>query len=125
MPYVYSTLSNNQAYAIYPPEIDPKQITLPIRTIKIAGGANVEGKKSLIAPKGVVTQVSKNDLEILQNHPMFQRHLKRNFIRVEDKESKVENIVKSMEPKDKSAQLTENDFKEGNKPIVNKAKGGE
>ena len=123
MPFVYSTLSNNQQYAIYPPDIDPKQITHPLRTILVKGGANVAAKNSLIAPKGVVTNVSKEGLEVLSNHPMFLRHKKLGFISTDDKKTDPENASKGMTKKDKSAQLVDDDFKEGNKPIVNKAAG--
>ena len=123
MPYVYSTLSNDHEYAIYPPDIDPRQITHPVRTIRISGGANVANKTSLLAPKGVVTHVSKEDLEVLENLKTFQRHQARGFIKVDVKKHDVRTVSKDMTPRDKSAQLTDKDFDEDKQPKLNDAKG--
>lgn len=124
MAYVYSTLSNDHSYAVYKGDLDPKQINHPVKTITIKGGANVAGKTNLIAPKGVVTIVSKDDLEILKGLKSFQRHVKKKFIYFDEKKTDVDRVAKDMEPKDRSAQLTDDDFKQDKQPKVNKQSKG-
>ena len=124
MAYVYSTLSNDHSYAVYKDDLDPKQINHPVKTITIKGGANVAGKTNLVAPKGIVTTVSKDDLEILKGLKSFQRHVQKKFIHFDEKKTEPDRVAKDMEPKDKSAQLTDDDFKKDKKPKVNKTVKG-
>lgn len=122
MPYVYSTLSNAHSYAVYPKNPDPKQITPPDRVITINGGANVANHTSLVAPLGAVTTVSKEDLEVLKGIKPFQRHMKKGFIHIDERRNDPNKAAKDMTSKDKSAQLTESDFKQGKEPKINDGK---
>lgn len=116
MPYITSTLSNSVNYAIYGKTAGG----LPVikKEIIIEGGSNVINKL-YATPHGVVTQISDEDLELLEAHPLFRRHKEAGFMKV----SKSEKLdISSMEEKDTSAQLVDKDFtKKGKKaPKVNK-----
>ena len=122
MPYVYSTLTGDQIYQLYAPKIDFKKIPKPKRKVFIAGGSNVIDKH-MHTPRGVVTEVSADELNVLEQVKGFQRHRSRGFITVDDKSAPPEKVAKSMTPKDKSAQLEDSDFEKDKKPIVNKDDG--
>lgn len=110
MPYITSTLSSGVNYAIYGKTAGG----LPVikKEITINGGSNVINKL-FVTPHGVVTEVSDEDLELLEAHPLFKRHKEAGFIKV-SKSAKLD--ISSMEEKDKSAQLVEKDFtKKGKK----------
>lgn len=107
MPFVYSTASNTTSYAIYRPT-DPKANTIIEKLITIHGGANVADKK-IFTPRGKVTEVSKEDLELLEKDYHFIEHQKLGFISVEKSKRDLDNVVSKMTPKDKSAPLTPDD----------------
>lgn len=121
MPYIYSTLSNDQNYAKYPPKIDPKAITQPIKTFFIAGRANILDEK-FNTPKGIVTKVSQADLDILRTIKQFNFHVEAGYLVIDEgnKELDPDQVAKGMTPKDSSAQLDDSDFEEKKKPKVNK-----
>lgn len=107
MYYVYSTLGQDNTYTGYRSTHD-----LPVAEsrILIRGGTGVINK-NLVTPHGVLNQVSDADYEVLQKNHDFQRHVKNGFIVVQKQEEKVEKVVKGMQPKDGSAQLTPEDYK--------------
>lgn len=117
MPYITSTMSASVSYATY------KQTAggLPVvdREIVIDGGANVMNKKLLVTPNGVVTKVSDEELELLEQHPLFKMHKANGYVRV-SKSNPQEDIEKvdtgNMEKKDASAQRVNSDYtKKGKK----------
>ena len=115
MAYIYSTLTADQEYTVYPP-FDPKQIPKPNRKILIYGGANVINR-NLITPRGVSTTVSDEELKILETIPSFKRHLERGFLTVDRNRADADKVAKDMTPRDKSAQMEDKDFE--NKPVTN------
>ena len=119
MPYVYSTLSADQEYALYPSELDPKTIAKADASIFIAGKANVLNPKTFLTPKGMCTSIGEEELVVLEKIPAFLRHAEAGYITVERKEVPIEKVVKNMTKKDASAQLTASDFSEDKKPKVN------
>ena len=120
MPYIYSTLTNDQDYAVYPTEIDYKKIPKPLRVFHVAGGSNVINK-NLITPRGVATHITADDLKVLEKVGGFQRHKKRGFLTVDmkDKAEDAESVAKDMTHRDKSAQLEDGDFDPDKKPKIN------
>lgn len=105
--YIYSTLTGSQAYQIY----RQGGADLPVvdKTILVAGGANV-ANKNFITPKGVVTTVTDEELELLGKNPVFALHRENGFITVEEKQVSVEKVVSDMEARDDAAPLTDEDF---------------
>lgn len=112
--YVYSTLTADNAYAVY--ARNPNQ-DVPVieRSILIKGGNGV-ATKHLVTPRGVVTEVNDEDMELLEKDYHFQQHKLNGFITVEKKEIAVDKAIKNMAPKDKSAPKTPADYKKGDAP---------
>lgn len=110
MNYVYSTLTDSMFYTFYVSNKDQFN-DLPVITkkIHIKGGANV-ATKQLVTPLGVVTEVSDEDLALLQHHPIFQLHEKNGFIKVDGKKYDVEKAVATMEKRDEASPLTPQDY---------------
>lgn len=78
MPYVVSTLSNDQEYVAYErPQASGGKVArpaVPIKSVRINGGAKVAN--GLRTPEGVVTSVSDQDAEFLKSNKFFQQHEK-------------------------------------------------
>jgi hypothetical protein len=108
MPYVYSTLSANVEYAVYE-ESKHKEISVIHRTILIKGGANIIHISHPHTPVGIQTEVSDEDLELLEKDYHFKEHVKHGFIKVSHADKAVEKAVKDMKAKDASAPLTPDD----------------
>lgn len=111
MPYIISRLSNSQCYTQWVKGVN--NINQIVSKIVVKGGADVINKKTLETPKGVVTEVTKEELEILRQNCDFQKHLENGFIDIIDNkpsEEKVEEKSKKLK-KDNSRQRTKKDFK--------------
>lgn len=110
MPYIYSTMTQDNIYREYSSN---GVINVKKHGVLIKGGANVPfaGVKKIFTPLGVATEVSDSDLEFLQKNDAFNRHLKRGFLKIEDRKTNADKIAKDMNPKDKSAPKTEKDLK--------------
>lgn len=111
--HIYSTLTANQEYRGY----NEGKVKAVKWSVVIKGGANLAGK-NLITPMGVLTTVTDEEMGLLETNPSFKRHVERGFITVEKKKVDVEDVVKNMKKKDKSAPKVAEDFKDA--PIVNK-----
>ena len=124
MPYVYSTLSDDMEYALYPTEIDFRKIPNALRTILVKGGANVINKHMII-PRGTATLVSTDELKTLEKLKSFRRHKDRGFITVDgkDKAEDADEIAKDMTDRDRAAQLDVKDLESIKKPKVSKSDG--
>lgn len=106
--YVVTTSGSNSAYyCIYSKAINGEQSIL--KSVHIAGGANVANVKSGEAVASKETIVSEEDLELLRANPAFARKEKRGFIIVT---KRGEDVANDLNKKDKSAQKEESDFKE-------------
>lgn len=109
MHFVYSTLAAPQAYTSYVKNSD-KELSIVEKTVLIKGGARVMEAKNIMTPRGVVTEVSDEELKCLMENPVFKMHMENGFITVEEKEKKVEKVTKDMNQKDKSRPVTPDDF---------------
>jgi hypothetical protein len=102
--YVYSTLSNSVIYT--PGEKDsPLHANPVLARILIRGGANVAKRTStggLYTPKGVVTEVTDDQMDALKDNVHFKNHVEKGFISSEKKKIKIEKGVADLEPGDKS-----------------------
>lgn len=108
MPYVYSTLSCDQGYAIYD-KAEKDGVPVLNRVIHINGKANITNKV-LQTPRGVATEVSDSDLEALNKDYHFSEHLKNGFITFESKKFDADEVAKTMEKQDRSAPKTKDDL---------------
>lgn len=113
--YVYSTLSCNQIYADYrKTEGGTLEIT---HKVNIAGGANVARDK-LGTPRGIVTEVSEDDMTFLMNNHAFLTHKKNGFITVSEAKVDPECVVPDMIQADESAPVTPNDFVDDDESVA-------
>lgn len=113
MNYVYSTLTCDNEFAVYAPKNDPRALSVIKKRILIKGGHGVKNHLGIDTPKGVVTQVSDEDLDILEKHYSFQKQVKAGFIVVDRKERAPATVAVDMAQKDASAPLTPADFEKG------------
>jgi len=115
--YVYSTATCSGTYICY--EDNPKaDIAVPKRwpngepmKVTIQGGHGV-ANKHFVTPKGVVTAVTDQEFEMLQQNPDFKRHVDAGFLSYDKKKVDPEKKAANMAPKDGSAPLTPKDFEE-------------
>ena len=118
MPYVLSKLSSTTVYNSYTKAANGLNIVT--RHIEIMGGADVTDK-NLIMPNGVVTRVSDDELAILQNNKVFQKHVEGGYVKVFKVNPNVDKEADKM-PKDNSKQLTPSDYKKNGKKAPNTEK---
>ena len=113
--YVFSTLTASQKYPIYK-KVPGRDMLVMESYVFINGGANLP-TKVLVTPRGVVTEITDEEYERLQQSPGFQQHLENGFLSVEDKSHEIDKVVADLKPKDKSAPMIPEDFEEaGMKP---------
>lgn len=117
MPYVYSTLSNDNEYRGYKPGGADMQTVE--RHVLIKGGAGI-ANKNIITPRGVATEVTAEELEFLKGHESFKMHVENGFITFDNKKADAEEVAKDMKKKDQSAPVTPEDYTEEKAPVVNK-----
>jgi hypothetical protein len=80
------------------------------QSVTINGGSNVVDK-FIRTPRGVMTEITEDQLAIIEQDGVFQIHKAKGFITVDANLHDVEKVVSGgMESADSSAQLTPNDF---------------
>ncbi|MCQ9426685.1 hypothetical protein NRB16_24500 [Pseudomonas sp. LJDD11] len=115
--YVYSTLSNDQSYTTYTelaggvPQKD--------QAIFIAGKANV-ANNHFITPLGMITEVTAEQLAELRRNPVFRMHEQNGHISVSQAKADPDQVAASMQGRDASAPLVDQDFAEGEAPTTGK-----
>lgn len=116
--YVYSTLSTDQLYTLY--VRGGNDIPRPDKQILVKGGANV-ANKHLWTPRGVVTEITEEELALLRDNKLFQIHEKNGYVKVDKAKVEVEKAVSDMEPRDESSPLQPGDYEVENQaaPVLN------
>jgi hypothetical protein len=102
--YVYSTLTNS---VIYTPgdKNSPLHANPMLARIHIRGGANIAHRTisgGLYTPKGVMTEVTDDQMDALKANQHFQNHVEKGFINFEKKKVKLEKGIANLEEADKS-----------------------
>lgn len=110
MPYIYSTLTCGNSFAIYAVKNDPKALSRIVKRIEIHGGHGMKNPKALDTPMGVVTQVSDEDLALLQTLTSFRKQVDAGYLVVDNKKTDPAKKAVDMNPKDASAPMTPKDF---------------
>lgn len=106
MKTIYSTLSNDQVFPLYTKNAKGKTVSAAKAksAILIKGGANVANKHHQTS-KVIETQISDEDLKLIEGHPVFARMIERGFF----------SLKKPTEfKKDKCAPLDQKDIKAKN-----------
>jgi hypothetical protein len=115
MYYVYSTATCGCDYVQYQDNGSKDLGVIKKRpngkpwVVSINGGHGV-ATKHMWTPKGVVTQVSDEDMEFLLSTPSFNRHMKAGFLTYDKKNVAPEKKAAMMEDGDGSKPLTPADF---------------
>lgn len=115
--YVYSTATCPISYVSYQGNSSHDLGVIQKRpdgskmAVTINGGHGV-ASKNLITPKGVVTEVSDEDMDFLLNDRLFKKHMEAGFMSYDKKEVSPEKKAKDMAEKDGSAPLVPSDFEE-------------
>lgn len=118
--YVYSTLAADTEYGTY--VTAPNGEKVRDQRVVISGGAgvsrawDVRNKNNFVTLKGVLTIITDEQYEALNQDPVFELHKKNGYIRAEKKEIKVDTAITSMQLRDVSAPRSEGDF--GNTKIA-------
>jgi len=105
--HVYSTLSSDMRYATYAPGGADMQIEAD--AVFIAGKVNVADAR-LITPRGAVTTVTAEQLELLEANPVFRLHRENGFVSVSTAAVDPEVAAADMAGRDKSAPLVDADL---------------
>ncbi len=111
MAYITSRMAGGVDYAFY--KKGANGINVVTETISVGGGADVIDKRTLITPTGIVTFIDDDKLEKLKSHPLFQQHLTCGAVTIKDTEKAANKAGEELE-KDKSSQITPEDYEKGN-----------
>ncbi len=127
MTYIYSTLTSDNHYNVFDTSNSNGQSPIVRKSILVKGGTGVSNKH-FVTPLGVVTNVTKEDLEILKKDEVFKTHVKNGFITFREDKVDTEVAAAEMETRDESAPLVPEDFKETGevidaKPVAAKKSG--
>ena len=108
--YVFSTLSNDQKYQNWG---KGDGVNIPGEFVMIKGGAGIAidgGQASIWTPQGRMTEVSDEELRILEANEGFKLHKKLCHIVVQAKKADPEKVAADMNRKDASAPVTSADY---------------
>ena len=117
MPYIVSKLSQDNEYTGW--KVGRNGLNQKEMSVLIKGGANVVDKKKLEVPNGVVTEVTKEQLEFLKTNSLFKMHLDGGWVEIAvskesaNKKAETKDLdERGRVKKDGSAQLTAEDFED-------------
>lgn len=112
MPYIYSTLTCDNAYTLY--SEGANGLKVPQGSITIKGGTGIANDR-LITPLGVTTSVSEEELSALQQNTVFQQHIANGFIVVQEegKAQDAEKVAANMSVNSKDKPVTPSDYQDG------------
>lgn len=110
--YIYSTLSADVNYNIYVHNSEGHPLVA--KSIHIKGGSGIAGKH-FITPLGVRTEISDEELSLLENDEVFKTHKANGFVSISKADINPEVAAADMETRDGSAPAVPEDFKETSK----------
>lgn len=108
--YIYSTLSTDMKYAEYRDPVAGETVAIISRSVFIAGKANV-ADKHFVTPRGVMTKITDDEFAMLSKMPLFNLHKDNGYISFEKKSTDVDKVVVNMKPRDVSAPITPEFYK--------------
>jgi hypothetical protein len=113
--WVYSTLANDNRYVEW--INGGGELSYEGRSVLIRGGAGVMNDR-IITPMGIATEVSEDDMSVLNKCPVFKVHKDNGYILIQEKYSEVEAVVTDMTGRDKSAPITPSDFQDAHESVA-------
>jgi hypothetical protein len=105
--YVYSTLTSDNVYAAFGPAVDG--VYQHRDGILIRGGYGV-ATKTLVTPRGAVTQITEEQHGRLVEDPLFKLHWDNGFLTIEKASAPAEAVAANMNQDDPSRPLEEGDL---------------
>ena len=114
MPYIFSTLAADMDYTNHVSGGADLPIELP--PVRVNGGAGV-ADKHFVTPRGVLTEVTDEEMEYLQQNPVFKVHVANGFIQIETKKADPEKVAADMSGRDPSAPLVPGDLADSDQPM--------
>lgn len=106
--YITFTCSADMVFPVYLNDGPKSMSATARREIKILGKANVTDKYSLAVPTGMITEVSDEDLAILQANDGFRRMVEKGFLKVSSSNALDKNLS-GMTARDGSSQILDAD----------------
>ena len=107
MPFIYSTLTAPQNYAIH--ETVPDGSYKVARDIIINGGHGLTNRFGVVL-QGTETEVDGKTLKLLEENYWFRQHRENGFLTVSDVSRDPETMITGLEQRDKSAPATAQDI---------------
>lgn len=111
MGFITSKMAASVTYAFYTKGAN--KINVVTDEITVNGGADVINKRSLETPSGVVTELTDEQIDKLKTHPVFKMHLANGAVAILGSEKEAKKADEDLN-KDKSSQLTPEDYEKGN-----------
>lgn len=111
MGFITSKMAAPVTYAFYTKGAN--KINVVTDEITVNGGADVINKRSLDTPAGVVTELTDEQIDKLKSHPVFKMHLENGAVAIFESEKEAKKAENDLN-KDKSSQLTPEDYEKGN-----------
>ena len=109
--FITSKMASAVDYVFY--KQGANKINFEDEVIHVNGGADVINKRTLETPSGAVTELTSEQYDKLKNHPLFKTHVENGFISVCGNEKEAQKADKDLN-KDKSSQITPDDYEKGN-----------
>lgn len=106
---VYSTMSTDVDYTFWGVHNAAAIALTQEFSIRINGKANI-ADKVLHTPRGAVTNVTDEEADLLESHPIFRQHLKNGFVAIEARNANIDQVLDDMVPRDESAPLEPGDL---------------
>lgn len=106
--YIYSTLTAANIYPTYR-RVPGRDLPVEADRVCIQGGANLPSKV-FVTPKGVLTVVTDEEFDRLNESKAFKRHVDGGYLVCEDGPHDVAEVAADMTEKDKSAPMVPEDF---------------
>ena len=113
MTFIFSTMTCSNTFAVFAPKTDPTTLSTIMKRIHINGGHGLKNPDGMITPKGVVTKVTDEELQLLEGMLGFRQQVAAGFLVVDKKNTDAEKKAANMSQHDKSAPLTPKDFEMG------------
>ena len=111
--YVYSTLAADTEYVTY--REGGGDMPVPESSVVIKGGAGVANDR-FVTPRGVVTSVTEEQLQKLQQNKVFQLHEKNGYVQYSEAIVDPDKAAADMTGRDESAPVVPQDLREDEQP---------
>lgn len=113
--FVFSTLASDVAYTNHAQGGADLPIDLP--PVRVKGGAGVMNDR-IVTPRGIVTEVTEEEVEYLRANQVFQLHEKNGFVMVSDSYGDPDSVAADMTGRDNSAPVVPQDLKDEDQPAA-------